>query len=248
MSHAQAIPEGFTKLSDVDETILHDVRYAGKYNFIGRRIIGYEGKHCYLKQEVAEALSRVQASLKEQAYGLLVFDCYRPQRSVDDFMQWTKKPKDQKMKEAFYPNEKKSTLVKHGYIAPTSGHSKGNTVDLTLIRLDKNKDNHQEADYETSECKRITYLPGEVDMGTPFDCFSESAATKSLRVSETARQNRLILKKAMTQYGFKNYSKEWWHYSYPNSYKNSYQSNFQSSDQAKSENRKRSQYYDFIVR
>jgi len=199
---------GFVALSLVDDTIKVDARYAGENNFLGRKVTGYEGNRCFLKQEAANALSTVQSALKAKGYGLLVLDCYRPQRAVIDFMAWTK-TENAKMKARFYPKEKKSNLVERGYIASKSSHSKGNTLDVTLVRLDGNRDA-----VEDSDCGTGYFEEGRVEMGTPYDCFSDQAATASKRVSVKARGHRLLLKEAMAAAGFGNYSKEWWHFKY----------------------------------
>ena len=132
------------------------------------------------------------------------FDCYRLQQAVDHFVEWVHDADDQKMKAEYYPNEDKSQLIEKGYIANQSGHSRGSTLDLTLV--------------ESSSS-------AELDMGTPFDSFDTLSNADDPRVSEQQKSNRLLLKSAMENHGFVNYDKEWWHYtlkdeSYPDTYFN----------------------------
>ncbi|WP_222721998.1 M15 family metallopeptidase [Actinomadura alba] len=224
--HGGRIPTGFVVLSDVDPTILHDIRYRTSHNFIGRPIIGYRQPLCILSRPAAQALRRAQAALRPRGYTLKVYDCYRPQRAVNDFARWAERPRDVRMKGEFYPNVDKSRLFEDGYIAARSGHSRGSTVDLTLVRL-------------PAKAQR-PYVPGErlvpcfaprderfpdntVDMGTGFDCFDTLANTLDPRITGKARDNRLLLKSTLETAGFTNYAAEWWHYTlsgepYPDTY------------------------------
>jgi D-alanyl-D-alanine dipeptidase len=172
------------------------MRYAGTRNFVGAKIDGYEKPTCFLTKEAAAALARVQLALASSGVGLKVFDCYRPVRAVAHFMRWSRDLKDQKTKGDFYPDIDKRTLVPGGYISNHSAHSRGSTVDLTLVEI----------------------LPGpdgklrERDMGTPFDFFSPYSAPADRRLSEEARSNRKLLADAMRKGGFLPYGKEWWHF------------------------------------
>lgn len=167
-------------------SVVYEIRYEGEHNFIGRRIDGYKAPKCLLAKEAAIALGRVQKELKARSLSLKVFDCYRPQRAVNHFVTWAKDPSDTKMKKEFYPHVEKKNLFKKGYIASKSAHSRGSAVDLTIASL---------------------------DMGTPFDFFGPKSHTNNPDVSVEARKNRELLKGLMEKQGFKNYSKEWWHYS-----------------------------------
>ena len=106
---------------------------------MGRRIPGYRENVCLLTKQAAEALARVQKVVRAQGYTLKVYDCYRPQRSVDAFVTWGKDLSDQRMKAEFYPRVRKSRVFKEGYIATQSGHSRGSTMDLTLVKLPARK-------------------------------------------------------------------------------------------------------------
>lgn len=171
-------------------TILRDIRYAGSHNFVGRPIAGYHAPKCWLTREAAAALDAVQEDLRPRGLGLLVYDCYRPARAVRDFVAWAGDPADDKMKRVFYPALAKRDLLPGGYIAEQSGHSRGSTVDVTLVTLPSTP----------------------VDMGTPYDFFDPTAATDDLSVPLAAREHRATLRAAMSARGFENLPVEWWHY------------------------------------
>ncbi len=201
-------PELFVDLADIDPTIQIDMRYAGERNFVGRPIEGYQTGRCLLTRPAAEGLAEVQRGLKADGLGLLVHDCYRPQRAVDDFAAWAKGPSTE-MKKYFFPKVEKDRLFALQYIAHRSGHSRGSTVDLTLVALDEGPN----GDTALADC---AVPPGEgptgLNMGTPWDCFSEASATASKAISSAARHRRRKLLRAMREAGFRNYAKEWWHY------------------------------------
>lgn len=172
-----------------------EIRYASADNFVGRRVDGYDAPKCYLHRSVAEALQQVEQDLRGEGLRLKIFDCYRPRRAVLDFMRWAEDEADQRTKPQYYPEIDKSELV-GDYISPTSGHSRGATLDLTLLRC--------QAD------DRCEPLP----MGTGFDYFGPVAHTDSQRITDAQRANRERLRDAMGKHGFENYSKEWWHYTF----------------------------------
>ncbi|MCP2256356.1 D-alanyl-D-alanine dipeptidase [Streptoalloteichus tenebrarius] len=208
-------PPGFVALRDVDPTIRQEIRYAGLHNFVGRPVRGYQEPTCLLTRQAALALREAQRMLLRQGYTLKVYDCFRPQRAVNDFVAWAKRVRDDRMKAEFYPEVDKSRLFEDGYIAEKSGHSRGSTVDLTVVRLPV----RPQRPYVPGERLRPCFAPvGErfpdnsVDMGTGFDCFDTRAHTDDPRVSATARENRQRLRAAMESAGFTNYPLEWWHY------------------------------------
>ena len=212
---AAAPASGFVDLAAVDRTILHDIRYAGPHNFVGRPIHGYRQPRCLLTREAAAALRRAQAAVRPRGYALKVYDCYRPRRAVRDFATWAANPADVRMKREFYPRVNKSTLFEDGYLAHRSGHSRGSTVDLTLVRLPAAATPRYVPGQRLVPC----YAPAArrfpdntVDMGTGYDCFDTLANTMDARVTGVQRANRLLLLKAMTAAGFRNYVGEWWHY------------------------------------
>ncbi len=178
----------------LDTSIRADMRYAGPSNFVGEPVDGYEAPKCLLSRAATEALVRIQSSLEKDGLGLLVFDCYRPQRAVDHFVRWAKDTADVRTKTEYYPNVRKSRLFEEGYIASRSGHSRASTVDLTLVR---------ESQEQSGE---------PLDMGTPFDFFDPRSHTESPDVTPGQLANRLRLRGAMEEGGFRNYAAEWWHY------------------------------------
>lgn len=209
-------PQSFVEIRELAPTILVEARYSGIHNFIGEPIDGYEASNCLLTRAAAEALARAQAELKPTGLSLKTYDCYRPQRGVNHFVSWAADPKDRRMKTEFYPNEDKGKLFERGYIARRSGHSRGSTVDLTLVRLPAAPQPTFEAATPQVECHRPAgerYPDNSLDMGTGYDCFSVLSHTANPKIGEEQRANRQLLEKLLEKHGFKNYSKEWWHYS-----------------------------------
>ena len=188
------VPAGFVDAAAVVDGLVVDMRYFGEDNFVGARIDGYEGARCLLTRPAAAALARVQQDLATQGFGLKVFDCYRPTRAVAHFVRWARDVKDVKRKADFYPDVDKRDLFRLGYISNRSGHSRGSTVDLTLVRLAPGR------------------APVEVDMGTRFDFFGVQSWPSSRAVSAEAQANRKILATAMRRGGFIPYDREWWHF------------------------------------
>lgn len=171
-----------------------DMRYAGSDNFVGVPVDGYLAPRCFLLVPAARALARVEQTLRREQLRLRVYDCYRPARAVRHFVAWAGDLRDQRTKPQYYPNLDKRDLL-GDYISPTSGHSRGATVDLTLL----------ECDAQGKACMPL-------DMGTGFDFFDIAANTDSPQATATQRANRLRLRAAMQHAGFRNYPLEWWHY------------------------------------
>jgi D-alanyl-D-alanine dipeptidase len=189
------LPSGFADAAAVADGLALDMRYFGNNNFVGERIDGYERPRCLLSAQAAEALAAIQSSLAARGLGLKVFDCYRPQRAVAHFVRWAQKADDVRRKPQFYPEVDKRDLFKDGYISERSGHSRGSTVDLTLVRRADGR---------------------ELDMGSPFDFFSPRSWPTDRGVSAQAQENRALLAEAMTAGGFRPYDKEWWHFTLVN--------------------------------
>lgn len=192
------------------------MRYTGPFNFVGRPIAGYDAPHCLLTQPAAEALAGVQADLRPYGYGLKVYDCYRPARAVADFVRWGQDVSDTRMKAAFYPHIDKANVFRLGYIATKSSHSRGSTVDLTLIPLRKVGRSVIAAKTKTlPSClqpRRWRRLDNSLDMGTAFDCFDERAHTDAPGLPAVVVYRRNLLRETMTRHGFRNLPEEWWHY------------------------------------
>ncbi len=184
----------FVDLAQVDGSIAIDIRYAGENNFIGERIDGYLANRCLLTDIAATALAGVQRALRTQGFSLVVYDCYRPQQAVDHFVRWAKDLSDKRTKRRYYPHVDKSRLFALGYIWERSSHSRGSTVDVTLLKRD-------------SDSSWAT-----VDMGTEYDYFDPSSNTDSIAITSAQQHNRVLLHGAMERGGFENFPKEWWHY------------------------------------
>ena len=192
---------GFVSVSDVIPDVLLDVRYYSTYNFVGERIDGYEAPLVLLTREAAEALALVNADLRRKGLRLVLYDGYRPQQAVDHFVRWAKS-EDESMRPVFYPDVDKADLFTRGFIARRSGHSRGSTIDLTLL------------DEKSGSL---------LDMGGPFDFFGELSHPDSPAVTPQQHENRWLLREAMLNHGFKPLSTEWWHFTlvdepYPDTY------------------------------
>lgn len=207
-------PSVFVSLSDVDPSIELDIRYDTPNNFVGRPIEGYHSPKCLLTRQAATALARAQREARAEGYSLKVYDCYRPQRAVSDFVSWARDATDTRMQHRFYPAVPKDELFPLGYIAERSGHSRGSTMDLTLVSIGSHQPGAP-ATPDRYDCRgRVSarYPDNSIDMGTGFDCFDVLAHTDNPRVDEVARAHRERLKSIMEGAGFVNYPKEWWHY------------------------------------
>jgi D-alanyl-D-alanine dipeptidase len=219
-------PSQFVALDRVDATIVQDMRYASKYNFVGRRIKGYREPLCILTRRAARALHRAQVALKPDGYGLKVYDCYRPTRAVAQFDRWASNPADQKMKREFYPRVDKRRAFELGYIAHRSGHSRGSTVDLTLVRLPPKTQPAWDGRFRSCIARyRRRFPDNSVNMGTGYDCIDPRAHTLQPSITGRPRRNRLLLKRTLERDGFDDYANEWWHFTlrdepFPNSYFN----------------------------
>jgi D-alanyl-D-alanine dipeptidase len=202
ITSALAEPRVLINAGGAIEGVMTDIRYAGTANFLGRSAKGYGKALCLLTPEATEALFRAQDFAKDEGMALLIYDCYRPQRAVDDFVNWVNSHEEEPTKAIYYPHIPRGELIQQGYIAERSGHSRGSTVDLTLVST------------ETGET---------LNMGTPWDFFDERSHTQSNLVSADARANRHTLKRIMEGAGFRGYFAEWWHFSlvnepFPNTY------------------------------
>lgn len=211
---APKLPEGFVYLSDVDATIAEDIRYAGAHNFMGRPSPGYEGAACVLTVGAAKALSRAQTQLAKDGLSLKVYDCYRPARAVRDFKKWSQATGDEAMKAEFYPENSKRDLFSLGYIASRSVHSRGCAIDLTIGPAKAEPVPVATATPAGACTAKLgeRFHDGTLDMGTAYDCFSDLSRTSTRKVSEHAQRNRATLVRIMSEAGFKNYAREWWHY------------------------------------
>ena len=193
---------GFVPIYTVIDDAAYDIRYYSSNNFTGNKINGYKAPVAYMTKEGARALAIASEDLRKQGYRLLIWDSYRPQKAVDNFVEWINNPDDEGDK-SFYPELKKSDLLKGQYIMSKSGHTRGSTVDLTLIKKDGSF----------------------VDMGGTFDLFSEISHPDYKKLTREQKKNRKILHNAMIKAGFTGIDSEWWHFTlknepYPDTYFN----------------------------
>ena len=193
---------GFVLISDYVPGVIQEIRYHSTYNFVGERIDGYEEPVALITIEAARALKSVANEMNVQGYRLKVFDAYRPLCAVKHFVLWGIEDQDIRMKPYFYPDLQKQELFSGGYIAKRSSHTRGSTVDLTLLDMATGK---------------------ELDMGSPFDLFSGISHPDSRQVTDEQYANRMTLRSVMVRNGFEPIDCEWWHFTlqdepYPDTY------------------------------
>ena len=184
------LPQNFVYVRDIIPDVLEEIRYAGSHNFMGRPADGYGAARAVLTLPAALALKKAAAYFAGKSLHLLIYDAYRPQRAVDDFVRWAQDENDTVGKAEFYPTLEKRELFPRGYIARRSGHSRGSTVDLTL-----------------TDAKETP-----LDMGGEFDWFSPISAHEYAYLTVEQKENRRLLKDGIEDAGFEAYSEEWWHY------------------------------------
>lgn len=194
MDHKTIIPDDasdFVLLSDYVESALEEIRYYTTYNFVGDRIAGYEQPVAIMTKEAALALKGVSDEMQSRGLKLKIFDAYRPATAVRHFMAWGQDDDDRRMKQYFYPDIEKRDLFRLGYIAARSSHSRGSTVDLTLVDMGSDR---------------------EIDMGSPFDFFGEKSHPDYPGVTAQQHENRMMLRDVMLRHGFEPLDCEWWHF------------------------------------
>jgi|TARA_B110001454_G_scaffold64950_1_gene63092 D-alanyl-D-alanine dipeptidase len=200
--NAQKLPKNFVYLEDIVPSIRIELRYFSNNNFIGKPIDGYNSNSLIITEETAKSLKKIQQELLQKELSLKIFDGYRPQKAVDHFVRWVQVLKDTLMKAQFYPKVKKNNLLKNGYIAERSGHSRGSTIDLTIISNKTGK---------------------ALDMGSAYDFFGIQSHPLYQNISKKQKNNRMLLRNTMLNHGFTPYENEWWHFTlkkepFPNTY------------------------------
>jgi D-alanyl-D-alanine dipeptidase len=185
-------------------SVRQQIRYAGTENFVGAPIDGYGAAHCWLSEPAARALATAETEAASQGLTLVVFDCYRPERAVRQFMRWAADSDDTRTKDLYYPRVSKAELLSGGYVAERSGHSRGSTVDVSLEQ----------------PCGKGT---APLDMGTSWDFFDPRSHYSSTEVTPAQWENRRRLRELMERHGFRSYEPEWWHFTladepYPDRY------------------------------
>ena len=196
------LPEGFVYARDIIPELKVELRYYTSNNFVGKRVDGYKSNKLILTKQTALALKQVQVELQSQNLCLKVYDGYRPQQAVNHFMRWAKHLNDTINKKTFYPDVEKKNLFLEEYIATRSGHSRGSTVDLTIVDGNTGK---------------------PLNMGSAYDFFGEASWVDYQNITDRQKVNRELLQTIMLKYGFRNYPKEWWHFTlrwepFPDSY------------------------------
>jgi len=191
-SGENSLPEGFVYLTDIVPDVILEIRYYSTSNFMGTRVDYYHAPVAIITRKAAQALALVSNELRAQGYAVKVFDAYRPQGATDHFIRWGQDEEDVLLKKYYYPDLTKSQLFSEVYLGVRSAHTRGSTVDLTLVSIKTGMN---------------------VDMGSDFDFFGPISHHGSKLVTEEQANNRLILKTAMERAGFRAYEKEWWHYS-----------------------------------
>jgi D-alanyl-D-alanine dipeptidase len=182
----------FVNIKEELPKIHTDIRYFEDHNFVGKRITGYQEPLCLMTKEAATALKPIQWKLEELDLSLKVYDCYRPQRSVDEFASWAKDISDNKMKQEFYPKVDKTDLFDQGYIAYKSGHTRGSTIDLTIVPMESS-----EPDFEYGRDSLVSctedydhrFHDNTLDCGSGFDCFSPVSHPDYNDLSTQAKAN-----------------------------------------------------------
>lgn len=192
----------FAFVDEVVPGIRWDAKYATWDNFTGRPVAGYRANRIVGTRALCLALGRAQSRAARRGLGLLVWDAYRPQRAVDDFLDWATRPEDGRTKGRYYPRLDRAEMFDRGYVAARSGHSRGSAVDLTLF------------DLRTAEL---------VPMGGGHDLMDPLSHHGAVGISPDATESRRCLRSIMEASGFVAYDREWWHYTlrdepYPSTY------------------------------
>lgn len=192
---ASELPKGFDYADPYIPGLVTDLKYLSDDNFVGQTVEGYHANRAILTSQAVRALAEVQKEVNEFGFGIKIYDAYRPQQSVDHFVRWSRDAAATQTKQRYYPNVDKSELFKLQYIDKRSGHSRGSTVDITLVDLLTGK---------------------ELDMGSAFDLFDPVSWPNALALTPAQRAHRLLLATIMQKHGFKPYPKEWWHFTLAN--------------------------------
>jgi len=214
-AQAQDLPKGFTYLRDIDTTIVQDIRYYGRHNFLGRKVEGYESRLCILTRAAAIALHNVQDYLLQRKLSLVIYDCYRPMRAVEDITTWVRAPGDSALKREFYPTFDKSQLFSQQFLNRHLSHTRGSSVDVAIVPIPILPIRPFRAGDALKACHGAygaRRRDNALDFGSGFDCFHERSQTDNRGISEAAKKNRKLLLDAMKQEGFVNDSQVWWHF------------------------------------
>lgn len=211
------LPQKFVYLDEVDSSITQDLRYTYNENFLGRKVPGYKANRAILTKDAAKALSAAQQDFLKDGYSIVVYDAYRPQKAVNSFSMWSRDINDQKAKERYYPGINKADIFKLGYISEKSGHTRGSTVDMSIIRLGNKL---HPVKFSKRKLKNNDIVPflddGTVDMYTSFDLFGPASHHETDLIEEEYLTRRSYMYSVLSKHGFNGYPKEWWHYTLEN--------------------------------
>lgn len=204
--------KSFVNLYDIAPNIQTDIQYARSDNFTGSIVPGYENKACYLDKNTAQRLLLIEDELNSRGYGLVIYDCYRPEQAIAFFVNWVRNGSGPALNAKYYPRVPRPDLIKRGFIGEFSSHSSGRTIDVGLKIVGKEK-----VSEEVTKCNETgenDTLGSNLNMGTTFDCFDPNSAENAGHISKAALKNRLILKTIMEKHGFRGYRLEWWHFTF----------------------------------
>ena len=197
-------------LKNIDPSIIQEMRYATPHNFTGKVVKGYKTPACLLIEDAARALANAQRALAEKKLSLKVFDCYRPQMAVEEFIRWVDRGRDNP---AYHPAIERRSLIARGYIASRSSHAKGISVDLTVTTI-PTAAHAVSSEMEREPCTTRPPPHGELDMGTAYDCFDAKSSAAGSGLSTAQLRNRKLLRDVMVANGFEPYGREWWHFTF----------------------------------
>ena len=204
----------FVTLTDVMSDVILEICYFGTYNFVGDRIDGYEEPTALLTKKAADSLRAVSDDVISLGYRLKIYDAYRPQKGVDQFVCWAEDIPDIRMKTYFYPDLDKSVLFPQEYICAKSGHSRGSTLDLTLFDMTTEKELDMGGTFDWFGPESHPDFCGNPETGEYTGDNSKSPANRSITAEQF--KNRMILRQAMMRHGFKPFDTEWWHFTLKN--------------------------------
>ena len=138
--------------------------------------------------------------------------------AVEGVWQWSQQNNHDLINPNYYPRVKKSELFDYEYIARYSGHTRGSTVDLTIVPMNSDPaTSHALAKYIACYADyALRQNDNSLDMGTNFDCLDPLSYADNQQIPAQAQKNRRLLRQAMQKYGFLPYRFEWWHFTLKN--------------------------------
>ncbi len=207
------LKSGFVYLSDIDPSILINLKYHQDENFTGVPIVGCSKRRAVVTLDAAEALRNVQEDLVMHGYTLVVYDAYHPLKSQEKFNSWLQEQTVDN-KDSYYPNLTKTAIKETGYIEAKYAHVRGSTVDVSIISLkDKLTTPCKQQKRSYKDQKDLIYLnDGTVEMGTSYDTFDPLSAYSNTTIPKEAQAHRKLLREIMQNHGFAPNEKFWWQF------------------------------------